>query len=163
MGEDKKDMTKLREQVMVRLKKSFTMVMLLDNQLSTQEAMRDNESRGEPMIKNKEGQFVQPGWPAKWRFNALALHAEVSEALEWMPWKPWKKYEGITRFVDDETTPVNLIPVSDDDLFNAKMELVDCLCFLLNMWIMLGGDADELGAMHEVKTHENIKRQLKGY
>ena len=87
-------------------------------------------------------------WRARFRQHILAAHAELSEALEWTPWKPWKHYD---------------LAATTDDVQNAKMELVDTLCFLLNAWMELGGDSSELLSMHRAKCQENISRQKEGY
>ena len=77
------------------------------------------------------------------RNNILAAHAELSEALDWVSWKPWKAVE----------------PLSANAKQNAKLELVDTLCFLLNAWNLLGGNPEELSGMHRAKCEENIRRQ----
>ena len=75
--------------------------------------------------------------------NVLAAHVELDEALAWLPWKPWKGQE----------------PITPNQKQNAKLELVDTLCFLLNAWNALGGSPEELSGMHRAKCDENVRRQ----
>ena len=79
---------------------------------------------------------------------ALAANLEIGEAVEWTPWKSWKTYP---REIDGSAVQ------------NCKFELVDCFMFLLNMWLMLGGDAKEFYQFCIAKQQENLRRQQDGY
>ena len=74
---------------------------------------------------------------------ALALSAEIHEALGETPWKPWKK----SMKFDEE---------------KYKKELVDCWAFIINMTFPVMGPK-ELYDRFEKKYKINVKRQKDGY
>lgn len=78
------------------------------------------------------------------RWNALALHAEVSEMTQEFGWKPWAKSQYINR----------------DALVG---EGVDVLKFLLNMLLAVGVTPAELFEKFTLKTAVNYERQRNGY
>ena len=74
----------------------------------------------------------------------LALLDEAHEALNEIGWKPWAS----SRHINHKE-------------FGG--ELVDILCFLVNLALGVGLSADEFFALHQEKVQRNIKRQEKGY
>jgi hypothetical protein len=53
--------------------------------------------------------------------------------------------------------------LSEDDVKELKMELVDIQHFLFNMMISVGMNAEELYNFYLSKNKENIARQQRGY
>jgi dimeric dUTPase (all-alpha-NTP-PPase superfamily) len=78
------------------------------------------------------------------RWNVLALHTELSEALQQTKWKPWKKH-GATNYD------------------NFKKEIADCLHFFINICLWAGIDAAELYVEFTEKNKVNIERLEDGY
>lgn len=74
----------------------------------------------------------------------LAMLDESHEALNELGWKPWASSRHI-------------------NLEEFKGELVDVLCFLVNLAMGVGLTANEFAALHEEKVGRNIKRQREGY
>ena len=74
----------------------------------------------------------------------LAATDELHEALNEAGWKPW----ATRKFINEEA---------------FKSELVDVFLFLLNLWFLGGGEADELIDKALAKQQKNILRQSKGY
>jgi dimeric dUTPase (all-alpha-NTP-PPase superfamily) len=70
---------------------------------------------------------------------------ELSEVLGQINFKHWKK----TRQEVDEV--------------EVKYELVDLLCFLLNLMLVWGMTPEEIFSMHKAKVWENYRRQKRGY
>jgi len=103
------------------------------------------------MIKNNTNYAMMDGLPYKQiQTNTLALMMEVAEIMDRLPWKAWKHY------TDDEK-----IDVYQD--LNIAEEVIDCLHFVINIWLALGFDADDLYVMFAVKHARNIERQQEGY
>lgn len=86
------------------------------------------------------------------RWNALALIAELTEALEEVGWKPWASDRSIS-----------------PELF--LKELVDAFHFLVNLALVAGGELRltpwETGTyfadLYASKRQTNLDRQLEGY
>lgn len=78
------------------------------------------------------------------RWNALALHAEVSEMTQEFGWKPWATSQHINREA-------------------LVGEGVDVLKFLLNMLLAVGVTPSELAEKFTLKTVVNYERQANGY
>jgi len=76
--------------------------------------------------------------------NVLALTDELHELLAETSWKPWAKGDYI-------------------NLTAAKSEAIDALHFLLNIFLTLGMDADEVLEKYIAKNAKNISRQEAGY
>ena len=76
----------------------------------------------------------------------LAIVAELGEILEWTNWKPWK-----TRAED--------LP----NIEELRIELIDVLHFILNLFIVWGVTPDLLMELFERKHRDNVLRQTKGY
>lgn len=76
--------------------------------------------------------------------NVLALTDELHEALNEVGWKPW----ATSRHVNDEA---------------LRGELVDAMHFLVNLYVLGGGTAEDLHARYVAKNDKNRKRQLEGY
>ena len=75
---------------------------------------------------------------------ALALCAEVYEALGATPWKPWKKQQTL-------------------DTEGFKKEVIDVFIFTMNLVIATGMDHFELCKLYREKMDINIKRQKENY
>ena len=163
MAEDRKDVwAKLKPRI-EELQKQFMLDRLENPTVSSVvmlqlQALKSIKGAVLEPLRSASGVAVQPAevrlsmrlpdWPAHFKENILACHAELSEALEWTQWKSWKRYQEL---------------LSEGDVQNAKLELVDALCFLINCWTLLGGSGAELALMHRAKCEENIDRQQKGY
>jgi len=90
-------------------------------------------------------------WNAPWmRYMTMWLDAMIDETEEtrnWLNWKCWKK-------------PV---PISENAIVNARLELIDLLHFWLNAYYMLGGTPETLVVEYHAKRDENDARQKEGY
>lgn len=75
---------------------------------------------------------------------SLALTDEIHEALNEVGWKPW----ATSRHVNREA---------------YVGELVDALHFLVNLFLLVGADADEVYDRYVEKSQRNKKRQADGY
>ena len=105
-----------------------------------------------------------------WLWNTRAIDDEISEAYDALGgisnngetsignavWKPWKSNykKGYEMKVSD---------LSEDDVKELKMELVDIQHFLFNMMISVGMNAEELYDYYLSKNKENIRRANSGY
>lgn len=74
----------------------------------------------------------------------LALYDEVGEALREVPWKPWK---------------VN----QEFNINKFKMELIDIFHFLINLFLLVNMDSEEVINLFKIKNEINRKRQKNGY
>jgi hypothetical protein len=90
-------------------------------------------------------------WDTPWMRHITmlfdAMIDEVQETRGWLNWKSWK-------------TP-NVI--QDNDIANARLELIDLIHFWINAYSMLGGTAETLVAEFHAKRDENDERQRTGY
>lgn len=105
-----------------------------------------------------------------WLWNTRAIDDEISEAYDALGgisnngetsignavWKPWKSNykKGYDMRISD---------LSEDDVKELKMELVDIQHFLFNMMISVGMNAEELYNFYLSKNKENIRRANSGY
>jgi len=81
----------------------------------------------------------------QWILNyTRALSQELAELTDSVPWKWWAKYQKF-------------------DEQNARVEVVDCLHFLISMAQVLGMSADDVFAAYVKKNEVNLKRQDSGY
>lgn len=71
-------------------------------------------------------------------------------------WKPWKGEHAEKR----ETL---ISEMSDKDQLEIKFEMTDILHFVLNMFMALGMDAEEIFKLYFLKNAENFARQDNGY
>lgn len=71
-------------------------------------------------------------------------------------WKPWKNDH-----VAKQDTYIK--DLSDKDQLEIKFEMIDILHFVLNMFISLGLDAEEIFKLYYLKNAENFARQDNGY
>lgn len=71
-------------------------------------------------------------------------------------WKPWKS----DHVAKQETYIKDL---SDKDQLEIKFEMIDILHFVLNMFIGLGMNAEEIFKLYYLKNAENFARQDNGY
>ena len=78
------------------------------------------------------------------RWNVLALHDELSEALQEVGWKPWADSNHIHR----------------EEYIG---ELVDALHFLFNLFLAVGATPADIYYGYKKKNEKNRKRQLDGY
>lgn len=81
------------------------------------------------------------------RYNVLAAHDELSEALNECQWKPWAVFDGDTPVVSDRTAFIR--------------ELVDASMFIANMAASVGCTDEEWDAIYRAKWEVNIERQLR--
>lgn len=105
---------------------------------------------GEPLTLPRAG---KEAWREKIRTHILAAIAEMTECLETCPWKPWK----------DQGDHAEGSIMSEEKLWEARLEVVDAFCFLMNVWLLLGGDGVELANLYLAKMGENHRRQREGY
>jgi dimeric dUTPase (all-alpha-NTP-PPase superfamily) len=81
----------------------------------------------------------------QWILNyCRAMSQELAELTDSVPWKWWAKYQKF-------------------DEQNARVEVVDCLHFLISMAQVLGMSADDVFAAYLKKNEVNLKRQDSGY
>jgi dimeric dUTPase (all-alpha-NTP-PPase superfamily) len=81
----------------------------------------------------------------QWILNyCRAMSQELAELTDSVPWKWWAKYQKF-------------------DEQNARVEVVDCLHFLISMAQVLGMSADDVFAAYVKKNEVNLKRQDSGY
>jgi hypothetical protein len=77
----------------------------------------------------------------KWtREHVLYMLDELSEVLGHVNFKHWKKCQEV-------------------DVTELKYEFIDLLCFLLNMMMLWGMDAQDVYTYHRAKVAENHRRQ----
>jgi NTP pyrophosphatase (non-canonical NTP hydrolase) len=95
--------------------------------------------------------ILSPQWKhptssaTQWILNyCRAMSQELAELTDSVPWKWWAKYQKF-------------------DEQNARVEVVDCLHFLISMAQVLGMSADEVFAAYVKKNEVNLKRQDSGY
>mgnify|MGYP003966011757 CR=1 FL=1 len=81
-----------------------------------------------------------------------ALGSEVSEFRDELPWKHWKNYKEEDKWYNNEDTKTA-----------AGFELIDILTFLMESFILLGYDAEDIKALYLTKWLENNHRQDVGY
>lgn len=101
-----------------------------------------------------------------WKWNQLAIQSEIMEAFDALggikdgvgsaSWKPWKK---------ENKNMINksLSNLSDGDLKELKMELIDIQHFLFNLMLSVGMTPQEVFNYYYSKNKENIERQKRGY
>lgn len=77
-------------------------------------------------------------------WNITALTDELHELLAETSWKPWAKGDWF-------------------NLTEAKGEAIDALHFLLNIFLLLNMDSDEVFEKYLAKRHKNQARQEAGY
>jgi hypothetical protein len=90
-----------------------------------------------------------PLWREMMRVNVLATIAEMTELLETTPWKPWRQNDGKVMLADE--------------VWEARLEVMDAMCFLMNCWLLLGGDGECFAHLYLAKMSENSRRQKEGY
>ena len=101
-------------------------------------------------------------------------HAQADEAHEAMDalggihdgigsavWKPWKKDHQKTKATQEK--PITFNDMSDRDIIELKMELIDELHFLFNKMHAVGMTTEELFNFYFAKNKENRERQKRGY
>lgn len=105
-----------------------------------------------------------------WLWNTRAIEDEISEAYDALGgisnngqnsignavWKPWKS-------LHKKGYELKIQDLSEDDLKELKMELVDIQHFVFNLMISVGMTAEELYNFYRSKNLENIKRQQNNY
>lgn len=78
----------------------------------------------------------------------LAMHAELSELLEWANWKHWKTEK---------------VEYTDERINEIHIELIDILHFWTNLCIVWSLTPERIVELYREKNIENHKRQDKGY
>ncbi len=105
-----------------------------------------------------------------WLWNTRAIEDEISEAYDALGgvsnngetsignavWKPWKSNH-------KKAYEMKISDLSEDDIKELKMELVDIQHFIFNMMVSVGMTAEELYNFYLSKNKENIARQKRGY
>lgn len=111
---------------------------LLELMLATQKGMQEKTYGYDfsSMTEEEAIEFI--------RWNILALTDELHEALAEVGWKPWATSRHINR-----------------EAFVG--ELIDAWHFLMNLLLVVGVDADELGEKYLLKQKRNVERQLREY
>ena len=97
------------------------------------------------------------------------LHCFLDEAMEYMDaiggindgaangaWKYWKKDH-------KKASKQTLADLSDNDLRELQMEVVDMFHFFMNFALLVGMSGSDLYNMYEAKNAENFDRQKRGY
>jgi len=82
------------------------------------------------------------------QWNILAMHAELSELLEWTNWKIHKK----KRVIYD-----------DERIAEIHIELIDLLHYWMNLCIIWNLSPQEIVRIFKEKNDENNNRQNRGY
>jgi len=82
------------------------------------------------------------------QWNILAMHAELSELLEWTNWKIHKK----ERVVYD-----------NERIAEIHIELIDLLHYWMNLCIIWNLSPQEIVRIFKEKNDENNNRQDRGY
>lgn len=101
-----------------------------------------------------------------WLRNKHSLEDELGEMMDALggindgigsaSWKSWKKQHA-------EAEQITIEDLSQEDLKELKMEIVDAWHFMLNFSISIGMTADEIYNYFMSKNRENIARQERGY
>jgi len=78
----------------------------------------------------------------------LAMHAELSELLEWTNWKQHKKMR---------------VEYTSERLKEIHIELIDILHYWMNLCIVWDLSPEDIIRIYEEKNKENHGRQEKGY
>jgi len=81
-----------------------------------------------------------------------ALGSEVSEFRDELPWKHWKNYKEEDKWYNNEDTKTA-----------AGFELIDIMTFLMESFILLGYDVEDMKALYLTKWLENNHRISVGY
>jgi len=81
-----------------------------------------------------------------------AMDDEVSEFRGELPWKHWKKYKPEDMWYNNENVKLA-----------AGFELIDILHFMMESFILLGFDWEDIKKLYLVKNIENFHRQDVGY
>lgn len=81
-----------------------------------------------------------------------AMDDEVSEFRGELPWKHWKMYKKEDLWYNNEEVKLA-----------AGFELIDILHFLMESFILLGYDWEDIKKLYLVKNIENFNRQEEGY
>ncbi len=81
------------------------------------------------------------------------LDTEFVELIERLPWKEWKTYsaEQLSGWTSKEQE------------LETKFEYVDMLHFFINLGLLIGISAEEVGQLYYLKNKENFDRQERGY
>lgn len=91
------------------------------------------------------GEMTDPQHAEYIRYNALAAHHELVEAVEEVQWKPWATFDGDTPVVPDRVAFIR--------------ELVDASMFIANMAVSVGCTDEEWETIYRAKWEVNIERQ----
>lgn len=80
-------------------------------------------------------------------------NGEKAASAVWKPWKADHVMRQDTRICD----------MSLSDQLEIKFEMIDILHFMLNMFMSLGMDSEEIFKLYFLKNKENFDRQDRGY
>lgn len=154
MAEDRKEVWPLVRENFTRalgLERGVgSMSEMFQNQMMVLQQLKTTTAKDCLVASGSSNPFNGPAdWQGAFSTNILSAQAELMEALESTNWKPWKTSFGK--------------PLTTEQLRELQCELVDVLCFILNLWALTGGTGVELFALHKAKCLENLRRQKVGY
>ena len=89
------------------------------------------------------------------RQYALALMMESAELMDWLPWKHWSRRSG-----NKQIHPTDMY--SQEHMDEIKVEIIDCLHFILSLALELDMDEEEIYQLYMTKMATNYNRQSKG-
>lgn len=88
-------------------------------------------------------------------FNVLCLKQELSELVDFLPFKTWKHYTKKDFISTEYGGRLNL--------WEIKLEAIDCLHFLVNIFLILGMNSKDILELYLFKNKINHKRQDNNY
>lgn len=88
-------------------------------------------------------------------YNIMCLKQELSEIVDYLPFKKWKHYSK-DEFINTENG-------GKLNLWEIKLEAIDCLHFLINIFLILGMNSDNILKLYIFKNNVNHKRQDNNY
>lgn len=91
------------------------------------------------------GEMTDPQHAEYIRYNVLAAHTELTEALEETQWKPWARFDGDTPVVPDRIAFIR--------------ELVDASMFIGNLLASVDCTDEEWEEIYRAKWEVNVERQ----
>ena len=134
----------------IKIRRTDTEAMqhLLHSQYLLMRRLEEERPMGLTIFREKPNK-VSDSFRIKWLLEMLnCFHNELEEIREQLPWKHWKGYPDYNL---KETLP------------EIKYEFIDLLHFLLESFIILGMDGEEVLKLYHSKNQQNHDRQDKGY
>jgi len=136
----------------------FSMIQIMEVQRRFQSKCKPVTPERQVMFADQPEGYGLPRagshlWREMMRVNILAQIAEMIELLETCPWKPWKN--------QGDHAPCTAM--KEEVLWEARLEIIDAFCFMMNCWMLLGGTGSQFAALYLAKMGENHRRQKEGY